>query len=260
MFAASDEKNGITRQQLENPNPKTKREGGLTPSEKEERKGPRNFSSGPKNHPSTHTTQPDAIHTAQKISRGAKIGAENTMSIVFLAIESVAVNARDEKRIKKILLRLWIQAGPEMRRRISAIVARLSEILSGEGRITKHLRRHRDPAQQQLLLAGFLHAVRPDTLRRIGLEHIANIVDYERPTGLMQCLLHSAIESEKAKDRAGYLVLLDLIQRTSFPDLEDKISLCCLALDFIDSAERRTQLSDEILSARDRTLGMLQAT
>lgn len=257
MFAASNDKKGIAPQELQPPDPRTKR--GLTDVEKYERKGSKHFQSGPKTPTRTHTTTPDAIQVTKKIFRGTKTGAtESTMSIVFLAIESV-VSARDEKRIKKILLRLWKQAAPEMRQRITAIVANLSEILSsGEGRILKRLKRHHDHDQQALLLAGFLHAVKPGTLRRIGLKQIADIVDYEQPTGLMQCLLHGVVESERAKDRAMYLVLLDLIRGKSF-ELKDEIALCCLALDLIDAAERQVQLSAEILVARDQALGILQA-
>ncbi len=257
MFAVSNSKKGIDFQELQPPDPHTRR--GLTDIERHERKGPRYFYSGPRTTIRIHATKPDAIQVTKRIFRGTKTGtSENTMGIVFLAIESV-VSARDEKRVKKILLRLWKQAAPEMRQRITAIVANLSEILSsGEGRILKRLKRHHDHDQQALLLAGFLHAVKPDVLRRIGLKKIADIVDYEQPTGLMQCLLHCVVESEKAKDRAMYLVLLDLIQGRSF-ELKDEIALCCLALDLIDAAERQVQLSAEILVARDQALGILQA-
>ncbi len=261
MFAVSDEKKGITCEQLNTGTPHTKR--GQSPVERDERSGSRQFSGGPKSQSGKHVTKPDAIQAERKIALGTKTGAhENTLSIVFPAINTVVPDHHAARRIEKILLKFWKQAPPNMRRKISAVVAHLSNVLSGEGRgrTTKRLRQHRDHEKASLLLAGFLHTVEPQVVRRIGgLEYIADIVDYSRPVGLMQCLLHCVIELEKSRDRAGYLVLLDLIQAGSF-EFEDRLVLCCFVLDLIDSAERNDHHSAEIVAAKGKASAMLTLT
>ncbi len=74
----------------------------------------------------------------------------------------------------------------------------------------------------------------------------------------MQCLLHYVIELEKARDKVGCLVLLDLIQEGSF-EFRDQLALYCLVLDLIDSAERHDQHSAEIVAAKNKASAMLTA-
>jgi len=186
-----------------------------------------------------HGTRPDATPEAKRISRGRKTGTQDsTWGIVIPALELVLDEKSPAQRTQKILLKLWKRSPEKTRQKISAIVSRLSKILSGEEnsvRMCKRLRRILEKEKALLILSGFLHQLDAKMLQKIGLSQVAEFMNSEeKPLGLLQCLLRCVIEFEKVQDRKPALILLDLIQNGDYTT-ENQMILSCWVLDLLDA-------------------------
>ena len=178
---------------------------------------------------------PTRLPEETRILRGAMGLHNNEVSGIIEPIVE-KMSGDNEKKFKGLFRRL--KDSPDYKRS-ETVVRLLLQLLGGNGRLNKRLRKKRDE-EARLLFAGLVHPIHPEHLRAIGLPEIADIMDCGQLRTPSQCLLYGAIEYVKARDREPALVLLQMIQEKDW-GTKRQMLLSCLVLDILG-------LKDESLS------------